>query len=439
MTASYRSRPDLKPPLITVKGSRADAAAGYMFVTPTGPLIVDNTGNPLWINQISDHSANLQVQQYRGGPVLTWWQGDIVDGVGANGKYFVLDESYRTIMTVQAHEALSADLHEFVITGDGVAYFTAYRPFTTDLRAVGGPRQGAALDATVQGVDLATGALVFDWRSSDHIELSESYLAYSDKVPFDAVHLNSIEATADGKLLVSARHTWALYKIDPTTGKVLWRLGGKKSDFSLGSGVRFAWQHHAREHPGSLISLFDNESYPKEAKQSRGLLLHVDESAMTAEVLRQYPHPGKPILSGSEGSVQILPNGNVLVGWGVEPYYTELQSDGTLVLDASLEEGQSYRAFRFPWAGRPTDRPSVATEKRSNGRLAVYVSWNGSTETASWQVLAGPAPGILAPVHASPRMGFETIIEVRGVPDYLAVRALDANGVVLATSSTVRV
>ena len=78
----------------------------------------------------------------------------------------VTDESYRQLMTVEARHGLSADLHEFIIDHSGVAYFTAYRHYITDLTRVGGPKHGTALDATVQGVDLATGDLVFDWRSA---------------------------------------------------------------------------------------------------------------------------------------------------------------------------------------------------------------------------------------------------------------------------------
>ena len=193
-------------------------------------------------------STNLRVQRYRGLPVLSWWQGEVASyGVGQEGEYIVMDSSYRQLMRVTARHGLPADLHEFLITEDGTAYFTAYETFTTDLRSVSGPKSGRALDATIQGLDLATGDLVFNWRSRDHIALSESYSAYSasSTAPFDPVHVNSIDTTADGKLLVSARNTWTIYKLHPVTGRIIWRLAGKKNDFTLGDGVRFAWQHDA--------------------------------------------------------------------------------------------------------------------------------------------------------------------------------------------------
>ena len=438
-TATYRSRPDLKPSLIDITRGSGTPASGYVCVTPSGPLLVDDAGQPVWVQPVPRASSNLRVQNLRGQPVLTWWQGEIASyGVGISGEYVVLDSTYRQLMTVRAHNGLAADLHEFLITGDGIAYFTAYRHYAVDLRSVGGPKSGTALDATIQGVDLSTGSLVFDWHSADHIEFTESHQTFSKSAPYDPVHVNSIDTTADGELLVSARNTWTVYKIDPTTGDITWRLGGKKSDFNLGPGVRFAWQHDARFHLDGTMSLFDDEGDPPEAKQSRGLVLNVDETRMTATVARQYDHPRNAILAGSQGSVQVLPGGNVMVGWGAEPYYTEFEQDGAMVLDAKFVEGTSYRAFRFDWTGTPTDRPSVAAERADTGRATVFTSWNGSTETVTWRLLAGPTTGSLQAVSQVPRDGFETSMPLRGNTAWAAVQALDSSGAVLAQSATIR-
>ncbi len=438
-TATYRSRPDLKPPLIDVTRGSGSPAEGLVCLTPAGPLMVDDAGNPVWIHPVPHAAANLRVQSWNGQQVLTWWQGEVASyGVGLSGEYVVADASYRPIMTVQAKKGLPADLHEFIISPTGVAYFTAYRTYTTDLSSVGGPGSGKALDATIQGVDLSTGALVFDWSSSEHIPFSESQEAYSSDAPFDPVHLNSIDFTPDGKLLISARNTWALYKVDPGTGEIIWRLGGKKSDFTLAPGARFAWQHDARTHADGSITLFDDEGDPPEAKQSRGLVLDVDEVKRTATVQTQYLHPDGRLLAGSQGSFQMLPNTDVLIGWGADPYYTELQADGTLVLDGRLLSGTSYRAFRFAWIGRPADQPAVAAG-HAGSQQVVYVSWNGSTETVRWRLLAGSDPASLQAVAEVPRQGFESSITVPAGAGHAAVAALDATGTVLGQSPTIDV
>ncbi len=217
-----------------------------------------------------------------------------------------------------------------------------------------------------------------------------------------------------------------------------WRLGGKKGDFTLGPGARFAWQHDARQHPDGKISLFDDEALPNEAKRSRGLVLSVDESAMTAQVHREYVHPGSTLLTGSQGNTQVLPNAIVLVGWGALPYYTEFHQDGSLALDGTLRQGQSYRALRFPWVGTPVDVPAVATHRAGDG-VTVYASWNGATEIRSWQVAAGATPSTLIPGRTVARRGFETAIPAPGSARYVAIRALGTDGAVLGTSRTVPV
>ena len=405
-------------------------------------MLVDDAGEPVWVHPVPHASTNLRVQQFQGHPVLTWWQGTIAHyGVGISGEYVVLDTTYRQLMTVGGRNGMAADLHEFLIDGRGVAYFTGYRQVETDLRSVGGPKKGTALEATIQGVDLATGKLVFDWHGLDHVGLDESYASYKtakkNTSPFAPAPLNSVDTTADGKLLFSARNTWALYKVDPATGDIIWRLGGKKSDFTLGPGVRFAWQHDGRSHPANVLTVFDDEGDPPEAKQSRGLVLSVDETAMKVTLVRQYLHPKKAVLAGSQGSVQLLPNGDVFVGWGAEPYYTEYRADGTVVLDAEFAKGESYRALRFPWTGNPGEEPAVAAERR-HGRITLYASWNGSTETVSWEALGGPRPGVLKPMGAAQRTGFETPIPLDGSAVYVAARALDSGGNVLATSKAIK-
>jgi hypothetical protein len=412
--------------------------SGYLCVTPSGPLLVDDDGQPVWIGKVPQASTNLRVQSFHGQPVLTWWQGQIKlpEGFGESGEYVILDSSYHQVMTVQAKNGLAADLHEFLIAGDGTAYFTAYNIYATDLRSVGGPASGRAVDATIQGVDLESGELVFNWSSAEHIDFSESEQTYTKDAVFDPVHLNSIDITPDGKLLVSARNTWSVYKIDPASGAIIWRLGGKKTDFTLGPGARFAWQHDARTHADGTLSLFDDEGDPPEAKQSRGLVLDVDETAMTANVKTQYTHPRQSLLTGSQGSFQILPGGNVVVGWGADPYYTEFQADGTIVLDGKFAKGSSYRAFRFDWTGSPSDIPAVASARSASGGTVVYVSWNGSTETERWRLLAGRGPGGLRPAIEVPRKGFETAIAVPVGATRAAAEALDSGGTVLARSRT---
>ncbi len=137
--------------------------------------------------------------------------------------------------------------------------------------------------------------------------------------------------------------------------------------------------------------------------------------------------------------MQALPNGNVFVGWGNQPTFSEFGSGGELLFDADFLGGaESYRAFRFEWSGRPVGVPDVVAERASDERMTVYASWNGATEVATWQVLAGPGPDSMKPVGSAPRKGFETAITVRAAGPYVAVKAMDGSGTVLGASEAVQ-
>jgi hypothetical protein len=103
-----------------------------------------------------------------------------------------------------------------------------------------------------------------------------------------------------------------------------------------------------------------------------------------------------------------------------------------------LPEHRSYRAFRFPWSGDPTDRPAAVAERTSENEVRVYVSWNGATEVAAWEVLAGPRPGRLKSLGQVPRDGFETAMVVQTSDPYVAARAKDRSGQVLGASTPVK-
>jgi hypothetical protein len=145
------------------------------------------------------------------------------------------------------------------------------------------------------------------------------------------------------------------------------------------------------------------------------------------------------LLSDTQGSVQVLPNGNVLVGWGSAPYFSEFSRDGKLLFNATFPtESETYRAFRFPWSGQPADTPAVVAELGADDEATIYVSWNGATEVAAWQVLAGAGPDELAPLGSAPRKGFETVITLRITDPYVGLKAMNGSGKVLATTKAIK-
>jgi hypothetical protein len=446
------TRPDLHPPSLSVTLSSASATPGYYLVTQgsrrygdTGPLIVDADGRPVWVGPSREgvQATTLEVQTYRGRPVLTWWEGEIDKDVGMGiGRGVIVDQSYRMLATVEAGNDRPTDLHDFIITPRDTALLLIYEPRAADLSDYGGRTDGRVLDNYVQEVDVATGEVLFEWSAFDHVPPDESY----QDVPggddaWDAYHLNSVAVDRDGDLLVSARHTWSVYKIDRETGDVVWRLGGKRSDFELGPGALFAWQHDARVREDGTLSLFDNKAASPElvdGDHSRGMILRLGERARTATLVREFTHPAR-LLAPSQGNLQNLPNGHVLVGWGSQPHLSEYDAQGRLVADLRFyQTAQSYRAFLFDWTGTPAEPPAVVAQAQDGG-TRVYVSWNGATEVSSWRVLGAAAEGA-EPVEltTAPRNGFETAIPVDSAGPWFIVEALGAGGEVLGTSAPVR-
>ncbi|MFF3685954.1 arylsulfotransferase family protein [Streptomyces sp. NPDC002187] len=447
-------------------------AVGAPVVGQTGALISDDSGDPVWFRPLPSpdlQNADFKVQTYhnprtgRAQPVLTWWQGSIAipptytnlpaGSPEPGGCYYIYDNQYRLITTVSAHHGFNADEHEFLLTRRGTALFIATKPVPMDLRPYGGPANGAILDSEIQEVDLRTGKLVFSWDLLDHLDPADSEVPASDAATsggvWDAYHLNSIDEGSRGELLISVRNFWAVYDISKKTGRIRWQLGGKKSDFTLGPNADFYWQHDARFRPGNRISIFDdgccNQPDGSPEQESHGLILDLDFDNHGATAARTYYHR-PPLFSASQGNTQALPNGNEFIGWGQSSYYSEYAAAGNteghgsqnLLYDAQLPSSNiSYRAFRNTWVGKPYYPPSAAA-RAGDRNSVIYASWNGSTQTKAWRVLAGPDPGSLSVVvrHAE-RTGFETAIPTDDRGPYFQVKALDAKGHVLKSSDVV--
>jgi Arylsulfotransferase (ASST) len=451
---SFRSRPDLQPPTVTVTARAAGATPGDIFIAPYsgpgqyGPMILAEDGTMLWFKPLSPAGArasDFRVQQYEGKPVLTWWQDPLIAGGESRSGEVIMDSSYRQLAIVRAGNGYQPDLHEFQITPQGTALITVYDGIDCDLSSVGGPRDAAVADTLFQQIDLKTGLVMYEWHSLDHVALSESYASpahASRTTPFDFFHINSVDVQSDGDMLVDARDTWAAYDLDARSGRVRWRLGGKRSNFAMGPGTRTAWQHDAREQPDGTITFFDNGATPAIHRQSRAIEVRLDLQQRTATLVREQVHPGSALIAGSQGNVQALASGAWMVGWGESPYVSEFAAGGQLLFDAHMPAAyESYRAYRLPWSATPATPPAVAVTDPGSGKGAtVYASWNGATGVAAWQVLAGASPSTLAPVGRAPRRGFETAIAVPGLAGgrYVQVQALDASGAVIGASRAKR-
>jgi hypothetical protein len=446
---SFATAPGMQAPVLAVTLQDRDPQAGDIFTTNGpgpgryGPLIYTPQGRLVWFDQLADGESaeNLSVQDYEGARDLTFWQGKVLNLGFGEGEDVVLDSGYRTVARVGGGNGLRADLHDFQIAPHGVAYATAYNPIRCDLRRAGGTGDGAIVDTAVQEIDMRTGLVRWEWHSLDHVGVDESQTgAQGTSTPWDWFHLNSVDVLASGDLFLSARSTWAGYLVRHGGGEVLWRLGGSKSSFKLGAGVKTAWQHDGRILANGEITIFDNGSNPPVHSRSRALKIALNLATRKARLRAAYTHPAG-LLSVSQGNVQTLSGGDVVVGYGAVPQVSEFAPNGSLLFDAHLPlEMDSYRAFRFPWHARPASDPAVLASANNTGEeTIVRASWNGATGVAAWRVLAGAGPGSLAARATIPASGFESSTILAKKWAYVSVQALDAAGRVLGASQPARV
>jgi len=453
LTHSFVTHPGFKPPRISMSGKDPDPLKGNIFLNAqnTGQnaaYILNPQGSLLWYRPAPSRKSihDVRVQRYQGSPVLTFWQGGEVDPPGGGrGMDLILNDHYQTIHTVSPGNGLKgqgADSHEFLLGHQGketTAFIEIWRPTQANLTSIGGPPNGAVYDWVIQEIDIPTGKVIWEWHALGHVPVKDSYLPYVLGQRYEYFHLNSIQQLPDGNILISARNTWAVYLINKKTGKIIWRLGGKHSSFKMGAHTNFEWQHDAVLHNNGLLTLFDDASNPKEESQSRALMLHLSTKKHRATLVHQYRH-SPPTLATSEGSVQLLPDHNVFVGWGSKPYFSEYSARGKQLFGGSfISPVNSYRAYRFNWVGLPLQPPVIAVRPTTTaGEDSVYASWNGSTQVRKWQVLSssnktGPFVKDRSPVLWS---GFETKIHVAKA-NYFKVEALNSVGSVLKTSAVV--
>ena len=442
----FVSAPRMTPASLTVTVTSATARRdGDIFTAPypgpgrAGPAIFDPEGRLVWFDPLrsGQFATNLRVQRYRGRPVLTWWQGTISRHGFGLGEGEIYSTSYRRVAAVRAGDGLAEDLHELQVTPAGTALITAWKPLYCDLSPLGGSATAAVYDACIQEIDIATGLVMWEWDSLEHLPLTDTYMPVrgaSAAWPYDWFHLNSIALGAGGAIVISARSTWALYELDPGTGQVEWEVGGRDPTFSQGAQTTTAWQHDAREVGPDTYTAFDNGGPPSTEAHSRGVVLHVDPATRQVSLVESVVIP-TPIFAQTQGNLERLPDGNWWIGWGNVNESSEVTPGGRLLLEAHTPAGsESYRTLRYPWSATAPGSPQIALRRAHDGSTTVYASWNGATAVARWRLEVGATPRELRAAGSVARSGFESVLRAPGSAAYVAVIALGARGRALGSS-----
>ncbi|KAF2084088.1 hypothetical protein K490DRAFT_49964, partial [Saccharata proteae CBS 121410] len=471
--------PELRAPKFEVRIHDSDhVSPGYWFVAPydtnndwdhdtplweacqVGPHIYDNNGELVWSGAClvgNRNSFDFRKIDYEGQKYLSMnvaWGEKYMWGAG-----LVLDESYNVVQEVSMSENTdSFNQHEFNVINNGkTALYVTQEGKNTEGACIGlGESKTYANTNGFREVEIASKSTIFDWNSLDHIPLNESSYEWPSSPDrwspgWDYLHMNSVDKFADGDYLISARYTNCIMKVSAEDKSIVWRFGGKSSNFTL-EDFEFSRQHHARilssNTTHTIISFLDNASGSKDgdtsstSDYSSGMIVSLDLSAMKATLLNRYVRPDRG-LTHLRGDFQTLPNGNVFLSWSEHGYQSEATADGKTVMEARFASNRfdTYRAYKFSgFVGKPTEPPVIKTfafgAKASSLTTICYMSWNGATEVVGWNIFGKSAAGTEAEYLATAsRTGFETVFMLDGLIEEVFAQAIDNQGNALGSTA----
>lgn len=310
------------------------------FSETTYPTIFDTNGVPIW--WLPRQSSALFNPLPNGNVALTQF--------GGNGirEFDLAGQLVQTVNTVGGQ----SDFHDVLKLPNGnyVMATVQAEPCALTSWGLDGPRN--CLNHVFQELTPA-GDLVWEWDTAAHIPVAETTEDWRDQqrsvdpATYDPWHYNSVEDTGDG-FIISFRHLDAVYKIDKTTGAIVWKLSGTPRAESLdivGDPLDgFSGQHDARLLDDGSVTLFDNGTLGlRSSRTPRSIRYTIDPGAGTATLVGDVRDPIAP-RSACCGSTRVLPGGNRVTGWGGRPDMTENRPDGSRVFRLTLN-GPIYRAI----------------------------------------------------------------------------------------------
>jgi hypothetical protein len=324
-------------------------------------MILNNDGSVAKYKQLSSPSNVFGMQA----------NGELSFCYRTGTSWILLDTSLTPVDSFWCGNGYTANIHDFVLLPNGHALLFAYDPEPVDMSLVvpGGDPQAIVTGAVIQEID-ASKNVVFQWRTWDYLPFTDSYSDLT-ALNIDLVHMNAITVDNDGNILTSMRLLSSIVKINRQTGDVMWILGGKQNQFAFinehasNAPTYFSYQHDVAVLTNGDITLFDNGNQHS-PNYSRGVEYKLDEQNKTATLVWEYRHT-PDIYTSAMGSVQRLPNGNTMIGWGAAtgtgiPTFTEVHPDNSTALEMFLPSGQiSHRTYKFPWVSQ-TPEANVTVE-----------------------------------------------------------------------------
>jgi hypothetical protein len=319
----------------------SDPTPGFVvFSAGKYGLAIDNTGRVVWY------------RRFPTGPGLTFT-------AEPNGKFYArvspsvaggpapwveMDPLGTITRTVDCARGLTPRFHDLIGVPDGTFWLLCDETRRMDLARDGGV-DGALVTGTVVQHVSDQGALLFEWSPFDHFAITDGDPRDRAGPNVNWTHGNALDLASDGNLIVSFRNLGEITKIDTRTGALMWRLGGRRNQFSVigASGMPFVGQHSARAYAPGAVMLLDNLG---DTSASRAKRYEIDERRMTARLVRSYASDPAAVTEIG-GSVQDLPSGKTLVSFGTAGRVEEYDASGRVVWRIVGNAGYVFRAQRI--------------------------------------------------------------------------------------------
>lgn len=300
-------------------------------------VMIDRDAVPVWYKEFRD--AVTDVQKHANGRYTAWSSTD-----GSPSNFHEFDVMGRITGGYRASNQLETGPHELrLVNGGYVLFGIEFR--TMDLTAFGG-----LPNASVRGivVEWQRGVQLFRWNTFDYFSVADAAPDISlTTATVNPWHGNAIEIDTDGNLLVSFRNMDEITKIHAQMGAILWRMGGRRNEFTFRNDPLngFSHQHGIRRLSNGNIILFDNGNLHS-PPQSRAVEYRLDEINKTADLVWEY-RPSPPLYGFALGFAQRLSNGNTLICFGTAQRIIEVDPAGRKRWEVAITEAQryAYRAF----------------------------------------------------------------------------------------------
>lgn len=217
-------------------------------------------------------------------------------------------------VTVTKHEDL--DLHDFImLSDDHYITMTAYGKHVNNIPVFLYPAPNNKVATTIIQ-EVKNGSVIWQWDGSKfpefyvNSEVSNNF--YDTTVAQDYMHINSMAIDpADSNLIISLRQLNQVVKISRRTGDIIWRLGGRNSDFPITKDQAFLRQHNAILTDDTTLLIFDNGE-KQQRPFSRILEFRLDEKKKVITAFKMY-RIVEPITE-SLGSVQKIGDDYLICG-----------------------------------------------------------------------------------------------------------------------------